>query len=195
MPKDQTTTEEIYAKALPNQQELTLAANRLCKTDNPYEVRNQLILQEKKRQILYKNGVTLPAKAEQLQQEAARKLRHARKLAANMHRADPNLQRHPDADAHHIVAAQDVRAELSRLIMFNEGVGINDFANGCYTKRKKTSKVPHLPNSLPHENIHTDVYHFAVYQRLLEIVGTGADECRAALQKIAAKIVAGIFPY
>ncbi|WP_338849799.1 AHH domain-containing protein [Massilia sp. W12] len=160
-----------------------------------WAVTNQLILQEKKRQILYKNGVTLPAKAEQLQQEAARKLRHARKLAANMHRADPNLQRHPDADAHHIVAAQDVRAELSRLIMFNEGVGINDFANGCYTKRKKTSKVPHLPNSLPHENIHTDIYHTAVYFRLSFTVNKGSDSCREVLKAIGKMIVNGTFSY
>ncbi|WP_338849801.1 AHH domain-containing protein [Massilia sp. W12] len=99
------------------------------------------------------------------------------------------------SDAHHIVAAQDVRAELSRLIMFNKGVGINDFANGCYTKRKKTSKVPHLPNSLPHENIHTDVYHMNVYNLLRTSKNKGPDAVRETLTLIAVRIMSGTFPY
>ncbi len=195
MPKEQPSTEEIYATALPQLQELTLAANRICQTENPYEVRNQIILQEKKRLILYKNGVTMPAKAETLQQEAASNIRHARKLAANMHKVDPKLQRHPEADAHHIVAAQDVRARLSRKIMFAEGVGVNDFSNGCYTRRKKTSQVPHIPGSIPHENIHTDIYHLTVYRYVQNSSGKGADYLRSILQEIGKKIVDGTFPY
>ncbi len=94
MSKSSLSTEEIFKQPYPNLLDLTIAANQICNVatgNNPYEIRNAIIIEKKKREILYKNGYSLPAKAEILANEAASNIRHARKLATNMHRADPNL--------------------------------------------------------------------------------------------------------
>jgi A nuclease family of the HNH/ENDO VII superfamily with conserved AHH len=198
MDKSSLSTEEIFKQPYPNLLELTLAANQICTVasgENPYEIRNAIIIEKKKREILYKNGYSLPVKAEILANEAARNIRHGRKLATNMHRADPNLQRPNDCDAHHIVAIQDFRAKRSQKIMFENGVGGNDAANGCYTRRKRSSVVPSMPNSLPHENMHTAVYYLNVFLELSPSDNQGADICRGFLRAIGAKITLGTFPY
>ncbi len=192
------STEEIFKQQEPNLRDLTLAANQICDTatgNNPYEIRNAVLIAKAKRQILYKNGYTLPAKAEILENEAARNIRHGRKLAANMRRANPQLYKPQDCDTHHIVAIQDFRALRSRKIMFENGVGGNDAANGCYTRRKRSSKVPSMPNSLPHENMHTDVYYLNVFFELSPSDTKGADICRAFLKAIGVRITDGSFPY
>ena len=145
--------------------------------------------------MLYKNGYTLPVSAQVLLNEAARNIRHGRKLATNMLRADPNLQRPKDTDAHHIVAAHDFRAKASREIMFENGVGTNDAANGCFTHRKISSIVPSMPNSLPHENMHTDIYYVNVFYEIRPSINKGADICRGFLKVIGVRITAGTFPY
>lgn len=184
-----------FQQPLANLQELTIAANMICKTGNPYELRNSLIIHEIKRQVLYKNGYTLPVGAQVLLNEAASKIRHARKLAANMHKADPTLKKHAELDTHHIVAAQDRRATEARKIMFGNQVGVNDAANGRYTPRKKACSVPGMGMAIPHENIHTDTYYVYVTMQMETVRATNADTCRKRLRQIGDAIVAGTFPY
>lgn len=195
-----SATEEIYAEPVKGIVKLTIAANKICEAgSNPYEIRNALLLEEKKKKIRYKNGVTLPNSAINLLNDAAREARHSRILANNILRADKSLVRPSDVDAHHVVAVQDSRAESARNILFFVWfIGINDAANGLFMRRFPSSKVLGLKKSPPHQgigNIHTDTYHVAVFLRLFDISGLDASIGRAELRLIASEIVAGTFPY
>lgn len=194
------STEEIYAAPVEGLIEITVASNQICGSgSNPYEIRNALILEEKKKKIRYKNGETLPNSALNLLNDAARKTRHSRILGNNMLRADKNLSRPDEVDAHHVVAAQDPRANLSRRILFFIWlIGINDAANGIFMRRFQSSSVKGLSKSPPHQgkgSIHTDIYHLAVFRRLDKIRTLDAATGRAMLRQIAIETVAGTFPY
>ncbi|MBI3229885.1 MAG: AHH domain-containing protein [Burkholderiales bacterium] len=180
--------------------ELTIAANKICANgSNSYEIRNALILEEKKKKIRYKNGETLPNSAQNLLNDAAREARHSRILGNNILRADKNLTRPDDVDAHHVVAVQDERAASARAILFFIWlIGINDAANGLFMRRFPASVVAGLEKSPPHQgigNIHTDAYHLAVYMRLFRISQKDATTGRAMLRQIASEIVAGTCPH
>lgn len=196
----QLRSEEIYAEPVTDILQLSIAANRICGVDSkPYETRNALLLEEKKKKIRYKNGETLPNSALNLLNDAARKARHSRILGNNLLRADKNLQRPQEVDAHHVVAAQDYRAEESRKILFFIWfIGINDAANGIFMPRYQSSKIASLPNSPPHQgvgNIHTGTYHTSVFRRLNIASKQDASAGRATLKRIASEIIAGTFPY
>lgn len=194
------SSEEIYAAPVAGILDLTIAANQITgQSGNPYEIRNALILEEKKKKIRYKNGETLPNSALNLLHDAARKARHSRILGNNMLRADKKLKRPHDVDAHHVVAVQDERADLSRSILFFIWfIGINDAANGLFMRRFPASTVSGLSKSPPHQgagNIHTDMYHLSVYMRLRDIKDEDAAVGRAELRLIAGEIIAGTFPF
>ncbi len=199
--KPDLTTEEIYAAPVMGIVELTIAANGIAAQsgNNPYTIRNSLLLEEKKKKIRYKNGETLPNSAINLLNDAARQARHSRILGGNMLRADKNLMRPCDVDAHHVVAVQEPRAKFSREILFFVWlIAINDAANGVFMRRFPSSKVNGLEKSPPHQgngNIHTETYHLAVYMRLQDIIEEDATVGRNELRLIASEIVAGIFPY
>ena len=166
---------------------------------NPYETRNHLIMEEKKKKIRYKNGETLPNSAINMLNDAERVARHSRILANNILRAAKNMAKLDHVDAHHVVAVQDVRAEASRYILFFIWfIAINDAANGVFMRRFPASIVKGLANCPPHQglgNIHTGAYHLAVYMRLLKVKDEDATNGRAELRLIASEIVAGTFPY
>lgn len=199
--KDDTlTSEQIYAAPVKGIIELTIAANKICSGDsNPYATRNALLLEEKKKKIRYKNGETLPNSAINLLNDAARKTKHSRILASNLLRADKNLIRPKEVDAHHVVAASDPRADLARkFLFFIWFIGINDAANGLFMRRFASSNCTGFENCPPHQglgNIHTDTYHLAVYLRLLKIKDKDATVCRATLRLIASEIITGNFPF
>lgn len=191
---------EIYAEPVDGIRELTIASNQICESgNNPYELRNSMILDEKKKKIRYKNGETLPNSAINLLNDANRKARHSRILGNNMLSADKSMTRPSDVDAHHVVASQEPRAKLSRRILFFIWViAINDAANGVFMPRFKSSKVSGFSNCPPHQgagNIHTDVYHISVFRRLDRISSKDAVAGRAMLRQIASEIVVGTFPY
>lgn len=140
---------------------------------NPYELRNAAILQEKKRLVLYKNGYTVKdATGRALEAEAAKNIRHGRKLGANMRKARPNETRPPNTDAHHVVSAQHPLAMEARGILFRNGIGINDADNGTYLPSTAATRVKELPNAFPHQSVHTPEYYTNVNQdiRLAEVV-------------------------
>ena len=68
----------------PTIMDLRIKANSMVKEGNAYEIGNQLIVEKLKREVLYKNGVTLPVGAQKLMDEAKRKSRHSAKLSRNM---------------------------------------------------------------------------------------------------------------
>ena len=194
------TTEQIYAAPVNGILDLTIAANQMASDgENPYEARNAVILAEKKRQIIYKNGCTLAVGASILLNEAASNIRHSRKLSGNMHSADKTLKRPKHTDAHHVVAAQDPRAKDAReILIFIWLIGINDAANGIYMRRFPRSKVRGLSKCPPHQgegHIHTNVYHLTVLARLQLVFDQNASIGRTVLRSIASEILAGTFPY
>lgn len=194
------SSEESYAEPVAGILELTIASNQICSAgNNPYEIRNALILGEKRKKIRYKNGFTQENSATNLLNDAARKVRHARILSNNMLRADKSITRPKGVDAHHVVAVQDPRATRARQILFFIWfIAINDAANGVYMRRFSSCKVAGLSNCPPHQgigNIHSDTYHLAVFLRLERISDQDAETGRAELRAIASELVAGIFPY
>jgi A nuclease family of the HNH/ENDO VII superfamily with conserved AHH len=194
------TDAQIYRQAVDGILEITIASNQICGSgSNPYQTRNQLILEEKKKKIRYKNGETLPNSAVNMLNDAERVARHSRILGNNILRAAKNMTRLDHLDAHHVVAVQDVRAEASRYILFFIWfIAINDAANGVFMRRFPSSIVKGLANCPPHQgegNIHTGAYHLAVYMRLLKVKDEDASTGRAELRLIASEIIAGTFPY
>jgi len=176
---------------------LTLAANQLAKADgaiNGYEMRNHLLEQRRQARVRYKNGFTLPASAANLRADADRKVRHSRTLARNIRNAT-GVAKHADADAHHVVAAADGRAQESRKIIFHWGIGINDADNGLYLPRTASSNVPGLGSATAHSGIHTTAYHFAIQARLFEVQEEDVTIGRATLRDIKQEILNDEFTY
>lgn len=178
--------------------DLRIGANQIAKGPEAYEIGNETILRKRKREVLYKNGVTLPVTAERLMAEAERKTRHSAKLARNM--KDAGQGRPVDAapkevSAHHIVAAMDTRAEQSRMRLFGWRIGINDVDNGVFLPAYKNTAVSSLPNATKHVIVHTDTYHLNVRARLRVVPSDDHAEGRLALRQIKKELVDGVFPY
>jgi hypothetical protein len=187
-PQDYTAT-EILA--------ITIDANLLSPNDahvNAYQVRNDLLLQRRLARVRYENGVTLPAAAKKLRADANRKVRHSRILSRNIKNASGEAKP-ADADAHHIVAAQDQRARRSRSLLFKWGIGINDKDNGLYLPKKWSSEVAGLEEATAHEVIHTFAYHLAVTARLQATRPSNQTEGRKALCDIKYQILLNEFEY
>ncbi|MEN9868061.1 MAG: hypothetical protein RL748_3651 [Pseudomonadota bacterium] len=189
------SSDQIYAMPVEGIVDLTIASNQICRGgSNAYEIRNAVILAEKKTKIRYKNGETLPNSAINLLNDAARAARHSRILGSNLLHFDKNLKRPQDVDAHHVVAAQDAR----EILFFVWFIGINDAANGIFMRRFPSSMVAGLAKSPPHQgdgNIHTDLYYLTVFRRLDRVSDKDATIGRATLRAIGAAIIAGTFPY
>ncbi|MBI3229130.1 MAG: AHH domain-containing protein [Burkholderiales bacterium] len=154
-----------------------------------------MVLAQKKRKILYKNGRTLPASAQVLMAEAKRDIDHSAKLGRNMRVANPGMKRPSESDAHHIVSAQCREAEKSRQFIFKLGIGINDFDNGVILPRFKSAKIPSMPNAIPHQHIHTIKYHMSVFFELFSKEEHTEPMARMTLQAIGGELVVGTFPY
>lgn len=178
---------------------LTIASNSIAAATantNPYELRNEVLNKKRVRQILYKNGRTLPATAEALQAEAQRKARHSRILGRHIVHANSGAVRPAMVDAHHIVAVNEAAAGLSRRLIFKAGIGINDAANGVFLPRFRCSVVDCLPNAHKHRaGLHTGMYHLSVYEALREDAEMTNSSVRTSLRLIAVRLVEGTFPY
>jgi regulator of protease activity HflC (stomatin/prohibitin superfamily) len=176
--------------------DFTIAANQIANSGanaNSYEMRNTLLEVRRKARVRYKHGQTLPATAEKLRADAERKVRHSRTLARNIKNAT-GVAKAAQADAHHIVAQADRRADRSRLVLFGWGIGINDVDNGVYLPKKFSSKVAGLEDATAHENIHTDEYYLAVEVRLAD-AGREPERGRQALRGIKGEILKNQFIY
>lgn len=177
--------------------EITIDANLLSPNNtgvNAYQARNDLLLQRRLARVRYENGVTLPAAAKKLRADANRKVRHSRILARNIKNATGEAK-HTEADAHHIVAAQDQRARRSRSLLFKWGIGINDKDNGLYLPKKWSSEVAGLEEATAHEVIHTFAYHLAMTARLQGTHPSNQVEGRKTLCDIKYQILQNEFEY
>ncbi|HET7329895.1 AHH domain-containing protein [Dyella sp.] len=178
--------------------DLRVTAGQSMRQANPVEAVNALKLEEQKDKVRYKNGQTLVPRARKLfaatlRTDAERKARHSIQLSNNMIAAG---QTRPDGvAAHHIVARRDPSAESSRRIIFAKGIAINDVDNGVFLPRWKSSQVQSLPNATKHSVVHTEIYHLAVYSRLLNVPGNDRKVTRTALKTIKQELVDGVFPY
>lgn len=175
---------------------LTIAANRIAGNSpgaNGYELRNEILNRER---IKYEsdgktvNGYT----ADQLFEQARGKGNHRRTLARNIDKGS-GVVRPSAVCAHHIVAGQDLGADLSRERIFACGIGINDVDNGVYLPRFKNVPVPSLPNATLHGPIHTARYHLSVFARLRVLPKGEALPTRDALRDMKDDMVAGVFPF
>ena len=170
--------------------EITIDANLSSPNDahvNAYQARNELLLQRRLARVRYENGVTLPAAAKKLRTDADRKVRHSRILARNIKNATGEAKP-TEADAHHVVAAQDKRARRARTLLFNKD-------NGLYLPKKWSSEVDGLEEATAHEVIHTFAYHLAVTTRLRVTRPSNQAEGRKTLCDIKYQILNNEFEY
>jgi len=177
---------------------LRLGANRIAKGVAAYEAGNEVIVRNRRREALYKNGFTLPVTAERLMAEAERTTRHSTKLTRNMKAAGqlrPTDAAPKVVSAHHVVAATDLRADRSRIMMFRWNIGINDVDNGVYLPAYKNSMVASLSGASKHATIHTDLYHVNVLARLMPVPGNSPHDGRLALRQIKQELINGVFPF
>lgn len=74
-----------------------------------------------------------------------------------------------DFEAHHIVAANDPRANTSRALLDKYGVDLDESANGAWLPRNEGAAVTaKAPDWTPHNTLHTDEYYNRVQSRLQE---------------------------
>ena len=190
----------VAAPAIDSSQDilnLTVETNLLvadAANINAYELRNALLLQRRLARVRYDNGVTLPATAKKLRADAARTVRHSRTLARNIKNATGEAK-HAEADAHHVVAAQDKRARRARGFLFRWGIGINDADNGLYLPKKWSSDVPGLEDATAHQVIHTTAYHLAVTAKLALTKPSNQAYGRVTLRDIRFDILNNDFEY
>ncbi|WP_293373912.1 AHH domain-containing protein [Nevskia sp.] len=176
--------------------ELTVSANHIAVNDedtNAYEIRNARIVASAKDRVRYRNGITLPNSAKKLLADSERNVRHSRILARNI-KNNTGQEKSIEADAHHIVARLDIRADRSRRYLFDWGIGINDADNGVYLP-KRVGSPTNISNASAHEKIHTGVYFLEVIERLRAIAGETSQKARLELRSMKQDLVAGVFPY
>lgn len=192
--------EDIYKRPIEDILALRIAAARIVHAgepgENAIEVLNGLIEAECRAEMFRArygvNGQTLPASALQLAQDAARNANHRRTLARNLNKAS-GVARPSHVEAHHIVSAHDVRAKLSRPILFEKGIGINDADNGNYQPGGGGNRAPGQENAAPHRNIHTNRYHLNVYKRLVRVADGSEENVRVELRIIKSDLNNGTF--
>jgi A nuclease family of the HNH/ENDO VII superfamily with conserved AHH len=204
MPKAAAQTQEpdIYKRPVPNMEELRAIAMRIVfesgSGENPIELLNTLIRADCKLELFQArysvDGTTLAASAMQLAQDSARNANHRRTLARNMNKAS-GTPRPQYVEAHHIVSAHDGRAGLSRRIIFQKNIGINDNDNGNYQPAAATQTVAGLEAASPHRHIHTTLYHLNVTRRLLTARDKTQADVRGVLRAIKAALTAGTFTF
>lgn len=175
---------------------LRVQAAAICRHGNGYAAVNDLVLEERKERIRYRNGKTLPASAKRLLADARRDVRHSVTLSRNLLVAGE--QRPANVAAHHIVARRDQAADLSRKLIFGWGIAINDVDNGVFLPRWKRSVVSSLPKAIKHSVVHTERYHLEVLFRLDAVARLDPKNRQAgrqALKTIKSELVDGTFPY
>lgn len=178
---------------------LTIAANTIVPSTgvdgNPYALRNEVIVETAKQQVLYKNGYTLPNSARILLNEANSKSnrQHSTTLTQNVFQATGQA-RSAGASMHHIVASGDARARVSRGLLFAWGIGINDADNGVFLPRSSAAAAARPSSASNHAGVHTNRYHLQVTVRLQAVEDRAQDTARDVLRGIRGELLTGIFP-
>lgn len=95
--------------------------------------------------------------------------------------------------ARHIVALRGPAAELSRDVLVDCGININDVDNGVFLLRL-TNQLSDYPNAPRHGSHHRDEYHFAVYDSLQDVEAGETQQCRLTLKSLKADILSGLLP-
>jgi len=197
------TTEEIFSAPIPRGEALRSALGRTLSSSpvNSIAAGNQAILASKKRQILYKNGYTLPGTAAALlEAEALSGIEHSAKLGGNIRKAElkknGKFKRPSETDAHHVVAAEASDADVARTIIFAVGIGINDRDNGVILPRFSTTRIKGMLKASPHQHIHTATYYSNVVTSLYGAQDmSDQQQIRAVLRTIADRLQKGRFVY
>ncbi|MDR0573556.1 MAG: AHH domain-containing protein, partial [Tannerella sp.] len=91
--------------------------------------------------------------------------------------------------AHHIVAGKHAGADEARRLLKEEGIDINEAANGVFLPQNSKYVID---EASPHANIHTTEYFQNINNRLQD---TPIGKRRKELQKIAVELQNGTFPY
>jgi len=110
-----------------------------------------------------------------------------RNLEEQYRKAGKKLPEYPNA-AHHIVAGNDSRALVSREILAQFGIDINDANNGVFLPT-----VDGVSNATNHRIIHTDAYHQEVFRQLS--YATTKQEAINILNRISRQIQNNTFTY
>ena len=204
MPKDATKTQDadIYKRPIQNIEKLRAIAMRIVfeagSNENPIELLNTLIRADCKLELFHAcyavDGTTLSASAMQLAQDSARNANHRRTLARNLNKAS-GTARPLHVEAHHIVSAHDACASISRIVLFQKNIGVNDADNGNYQPASSSQTVPGLEHASAHRSIHTTLYHLNVARRLSAAKDKTQADVRGVLRAIKAALTAGTFTY
>jgi hypothetical protein len=200
--------------------DITVGANRLASNHpglNPYELRNDLLVEQEKARICEENGQAAPARrpqrffaryddkgktreaptaytSQQLEDDADRDgANHRRTLDRNLKK--DGHARVANVCAHHIVASGHPDAYRSRLMLFAWGIGINDADNGVYLPAYAVTQVASLASAVPHDKLHASArYYLRVEARLLAVDKTSQPAGRGALRRMRGEMLAGSFP-
>ncbi len=210
----------IFEAPSTSAQDLAIGANQIAANHpglNPYELRNDILVEQEKDRICAENGQPAPARRPQrffARYDAKGKTREtpttytpvqletdADREGANHRRTlDRNLKkdgqaRVADVCAHHIVASGHPDAYRSRRMLFGWGIGINDADNGVFLPAYLSSNVLTLPNAVAHDRLHASArYYLRVEARLRAVDKTSQPAGRGALRKMRGEMVAGFFP-
>lgn len=107
------------------------------------------------------------------------------------------MPRPPNHDAHHIVPAGDARGARAAAILEEEGIGLNDAANGVWLPR--TSGGAQTPKGITpqaatsHDSVHTKRYFEELTARLERAQAAG--DVHGELERIRIALELGVFPH
>ncbi|MDP9125199.1 MAG: AHH domain-containing protein [Pseudomonadota bacterium] len=209
--------EQPTTKAL----DITLSANRIATNKpglNPYELRNDVLIEEEKTRICAANGVAAAPKprksprpyarydakgltradkgytADQLEGDADREgANHRRTLDRNLGKS--GFVRVPNVCAHHIVASGHPDASGSRQMLYAWRIGINDADNGVFLPARRGLAVPTLKDAVQHDDLHADALYYALVERRLMLADEGSQVAgREALRDMRGEMIRGTFP-
>lgn len=149
---------------------------------NSYELFNNLLKEERGKR-LYISGEVGPVSALKLHLEAERSINHSAKLWRNMVNAARTqgltLLKKSGFENHHVVAARAAEAWRAREIIFNVGIGINDYRNGV-----------HIRGRPEHRDLHADfMYYSKVYGRLFTALKNVKNEIYDVKQEHIGKVL------
>jgi hypothetical protein len=97
----------------------------------------------------------------------------------------------PGSAAHHMVAWDDKRAAISRAILQQVGIGVNQEVNGVFLPRDKN--YPSVGDA-QHSIIHSDDYHREVERRLTSVNPLSKTAVEAQLRQMRYEMERGLFP-
>jgi len=213
-PRARGIFEQPVSKAL----DVTFSANRIASNHsgiNPYDLRNQVLIEEEKDRICEQNGQPAPARKPrgffvrydttgrtradkgytdvQLEEDGDRAANHRRTLDRNLKKAGHT--RFANVCAHHIVARGHPDAFASRMMLYAWGIGVNDADNGVFLPASASAKAVQLTKAVGHDEVHRNaVYYVRVERRLSDAEQTNQAAGRAALRKMRGDMLSGAFP-